>query len=129
MAGSIQQGTRAPRFHSGKPNQVIRVAEIRTLAVVFTNSEGREAMCQVQVFGKDVDDGGPGVYVLAEEQQMTEALKLASPTVKNGVRKWLASQKDVAGESIPAAVLGQVAGPVTDGGFDIGKVEVGGSAE
>jgi hypothetical protein len=125
MAGKISQGARAPQYHPGKPNKVLRVAEVKTLAVAFTNSEGRESMCLVHTFGKDVEDGGAGVYVLAEEQQMAEQLKIANTTVKTGVRAWLAGQKDVAASNIPAAVL-QVAGPVTDGkSFDVAGVEIG----
>lgn len=123
MAGSVQQPRQAAQY--GKPNTVIKVAEVRTVVVIYTNGEGRQSMCLAQVFGKDVDDGGPGVYILAEEHQMTEQLKIAGRLVKDGVRRYLSGETAVKGDNIPAAVLGAV-GPLTTGeSFDASQIEVG----
>ncbi|MEI6358069.1 MAG: hypothetical protein WCP53_13370 [Verrucomicrobiota bacterium] len=125
MAG-IQQARQTPKF--SKPNQIIKVAEVRQVVVVYTNSEGRESMCLAQVFGKDTADGRVGVYILAEEQQMIEQLKIAGKLVKDGVRKWVAGEEDVKSDNIPAAVLGQVGELTTGEGFDATKLEIGGGA-
>jgi hypothetical protein len=124
MAGGIQQPKQAAQYDA--PNKVLKVAEVRTVVVIYTNGEGRKSMCLAQVFGKDKDDGGAGVYILAEETQMTDQLKIAGRLVKEGVRRWLAGEGEVKADNIPAAVLGAV-GPLTTGeGFDASQIEVGG---
>jgi hypothetical protein len=123
MAGTVQQPRQAPQYD--KPNSVLKVAPVETRCVVFTNSEGRKSMCLVLIFGKDVDDGGPGVYVFADEQQMTDTLKIASKLVRDGVRRELSKAEGVKGENIPVSVLGE--GPLHTGvGFDATQVEIGG---
>ena len=77
MAGTVQQGTPAPEYIPGKPNQVIGIAPAEILAVKFTNGEGRIGAALAIIFGKDASDGGPGVYILAEQIQMTEQLTIA----------------------------------------------------
>lgn len=106
MAGKVQQGTQAPEYIPDRPNQVIGIAPAEIMAVKFTNGEGRVGAALAIVFGKDVQDGGPGVYILAEQVQMTEQLTIAGPVVRDGVRKHLASRKPVSAGSIPDAVLG-----------------------
>ena len=120
MAGRVQQGTQAPEYAPGKPNQVLGVAPAEILAVKFTNGEGRIGACLAISFGKDTDDGGPGVYILAEQVQMTEQLTIAGPVVREGVRKYLAGRKPVSADNIPAAVLGAVGDD-----SDITKTQVG----
>jgi hypothetical protein len=105
MAGRVQQGTQAPEYAPGKPNQVLAVAPVTMLAVKFTNGEGRIGACLSISFGTDTEDGGPGVYIMAEQVQMTEQLTVAGPVVRDGVRRHLASQKPVSADNIPASVL------------------------
>lgn len=122
MAGQVQQPRQAAQYD--KPNSVLKVAPVDTRVVVFTNSEGRKSMCLVFAFGKDVEDGGLGVYVFADEQQMTDQMKIASKLVRDGVRRELAKADGVKGENIPVSVLGE--GPLHTGvGFDLTKVEIG----
>lgn len=122
MAGTVQQGTPAPEYIPGKPNQVIGIAPAEILAVKFTNGEGRIGAALAIIFGKDASDGGPGVYILAEQIQMTEQLTIAGPVVRDGVRKFIAGRKPVAAGSIPEAALG-LTGP--SDGNDITKTDVG----
>ncbi len=123
MAG-IQQARQTPKF--SKPHQIIKVAPAQQLVVVYTNGEGRESMCLALTFGKDVADGGAGVYILAEEQQMIDQLKVAGKIVRDGVRKWISSESEVLSSDIPAAVLGHVGAITTGEEFDASKIEIGG---
>lgn len=122
MAGKVQQGTQAPEYVPGKPNQVIGIAPAEILAVKFTNAEGRVGAALAIVFGKDTQDGGAGVYILAEQVQMTEQLTIAGPVVRDGVRKYLSGRKPVSAEGIPETALGLNG---SGDGEDITKTSVG----
>jgi len=122
MAG-VMQPRRAAEYD--KPNTVLKVVDVKTAVVIYTNSEGRKSMCLAYSFGKDVEDGLPGVYIVAEEQQMTETLRVAGKLVRDGVRRWLAGAEDVRSENIPAAVLGVVDQLATNVGPDLANLDVG----
>ena len=93
MAGQVFQPKAAPEFVPGKPSQVVGVAPVDVLAVAFTNAEGRKSVALALSFGTDTEDGKPGVYILADEAQMGDQLRIANSVVKLGVRKWLDSRK------------------------------------
>ena len=120
----VQQATQAPEYVPGKPNAVLGCAPAQIYAVAYTNNEGRKATCLAIVFGKDKDDGGAGVYIMAEQQQMIDTLTIAGNTVRNGVRRELAKGTPVSGGSIPDLTLapGETIG---NGRLDPLKVEVG----
>lgn len=122
MAG-VQQVQQTAKF--SKPNQIIKVAEVRQSVVVYTNGEGRESICLALILGKDTTDGGAGVYILAEEQQMRNQLKIAGKLVRDGVRSWLSSMEDVKSDNIPAAVFGPVGELTTGESFDASKLDIG----
>lgn len=104
---------------SGAPNTVLGITEARIFAVAYTNSEGREAMCLAIQFGKNTNDGKPGVFIMAEEAQMRE-MRVAGKTVTEGVRKFIARDARSA-DAVPEELLKDV-----DGGFDIGELVKGG---
>lgn len=121
----VQQGTQAPEFIPSKPNAILGCAPAQIYAVKYTNSEGRVAACLAIVFGKDRDDGGPGVYIMAEQQQMIDTLTIAGNTVRNGVRRELAKGTPVSGGSIPDMTLTSGETASTGAKLDPLKVEVG----
>jgi hypothetical protein len=123
MAGVVQP-RRAAEYD--KPNTVLKVVDVKTAVVIYTNSEGRKSMCLAYSFGKDVEDGMPGVYVVAEEQQMTETLRVAGKLVRDGVRRWIAGAEEVKSENIPAALLGVVGDVATSRGPNLADLDVGG---
>lgn len=90
--GRVMQPNPKPTFSSGKANIVQKVAPAQLCAVAWVDGEGRESTCLAITFGKDVEDGGPGVFILADEQAMRDQLVLANNTIKKGVRQWLAQQ-------------------------------------
>jgi hypothetical protein len=122
MAG-VMQPRRAAEYD--KPNAVLKVVDVKTAVVIYTNGDGRKSMCLAYSFGKDVEDGLPGVYIVAEEQQMTETLRVAGKLVRDGVRRWLAGAEDVRSENIPAALLGAVDQLSTNEGPDLANLDVG----
>lgn len=98
---NVQQPRPAPTYDSRR-SQVVGVAEARTLAVSYTNRLGERNVCLALVFGRDAEDGEPGVFILANPREMEERIMVASSVVKNGVREWLA-QND-ASSAVPPSV-------------------------
>ena len=91
MAGTIHDyKSNEVTYHEGQPNAVLSVTEVRTYAVRFTNSEGKELMCLVDTFGK-MKDGGLGVFVKANTRQMTENLREVPPAQLESIRQQIAS--------------------------------------
>lgn len=131
---SISQPKPQPKFVPGKKNQVTAVAPAGLYAVTFVGGDSQESMALVLVFGTDTEDGGPGVFVLADENEMSNQLKVATPTVKKGMRAWLAAQKEQTAEEVPEEAtdlvpadpidLGRV-DKVGDGPVDIKKLDLG----
>ncbi len=109
MAGKITEGRRTPEYVQGKVNEVISVTEVKVLAVAFADGESRRSTALVMVFGKDAEDGGAGVFTMADENQMAEQLKIASASIKKGVRSWLSGAKPL--EDVPATVKTTVKKP------------------
>lgn len=105
MAGRIQQGTQAPEYAPGRPNQVIGVVPVQHFAVKFTDGDSRISACLAISFGTDKEDGKELVCILAEQVQMTEQLKIAGPLVRDAVRRYMASQQPVTAESIPESIM------------------------
>lgn len=123
MAGSVSQPRSAPRH--GPPNKMLAVVDVAMKCTVFTNGDGEERMALVLQFGKDAEDGGPGVWVLADQQQMIEQLKTASKLVRDGVRANMAGKAEVRAENVPEKVL--ELGDLTSGGtFDVSSVDIKG---
>jgi len=101
---NIVQPTQAPEYDDSRKNEVVGITEVRFIAVAWVNAEGRKSMCLALSFGKDAEDKGPGVFILADESQMSEQLRMANSTVKKGVRKWLGGQKETTAEDIPESL-------------------------
>lgn len=74
------------RENSNEPDGVKSVTEVKTYA--FTRVvDGQKVMGLAIVFGKMPKDGGPGVFVLAEGEQMNEQLKVASEQLTAAIRQ------------------------------------------
>lgn len=108
---SIQQPRRAPEFVNGKQNTVLAVAPAQLLAVSWVDGNGQKSMALVLQFGKDTEDGGPGVFVLADENEMATQLKIPNATIKKGVRAHLARQQDPDPAGVPESATELVAAP------------------
>ncbi len=85
----VTRPTPAATYHEGRPNQVISLVEVKTYMIKFTDDQGKEEIAQVQVFGTDEEDGGTGVWVIANQQELIEQLRGASKHVRRGVRAQL----------------------------------------
>jgi hypothetical protein len=114
----------AAQFADNSRNEVTAMTEARTFAVAYTNSEGRKSMALVLVFGKDAEDGGPGIFVMAEESEMEQNLRMPSATIKKGVRKFLAEQSEVteAPSSLTDVDVDEMGGTPTEGSVDVSDI-------
>jgi hypothetical protein len=125
--GRVIQPTAAPEF-SKKINAVEGVTEAKLFAVAWTDSDGRRSMCLALQFGKDNTDGKPGVFILADAEDMKNQLRVANPTIKQGVRAFLAAHSGELGE-VPSGVTGVDVGtmdaPPGVKELDIMEIEVG----
>lgn len=128
MAGRIIEGKRQAEYIPGKTNEVVSVTEVKTLAVAFADSEGKRSVALVMAFGKDTEDGGLGVFTMANEGQMAEQLSIAPPMLKKGVRAWLQGLDPVSAEDVPAAVtqLAASAPVAVVSAGDLSGLDVGG---
>lgn len=83
--------------------------------------------CMVAVFGKRADTGGPGIFVMAEESEMNEQLRLPSAEFEKGVAKHLAARREATAEEIPESIdLGSMSGPPTSAtSLDLNKIDLG----
>lgn len=102
MAGIVEM-SRTPTFVEGKANEVVALTEAKILAVAFVDADGKKSTALAIVFGTDTEDNAPGVFIMANEQQMREQLRVANPLIKKGVREYLAGRKAVKAEDIPEA--------------------------
>ena len=122
MAG-IHQGTQTPEYDESRRSEVTAVIEVKTLAVAYTNAEGKKGMWLALVYAKENDDGGPGVFIMAEQEQMGQQLNMAGKIVKSGVRKWIDADVEPGPVDIPKHL--SVGGAVVPSGTDVGAMEVG----
>jgi len=122
----ISQARNAPEFVPSKPNAVLGITEARVLAVRFTNGDGEVSTALVMQFGTDTEDNAPGVFIMANAEEMGTQLKIANKVVKKGVRQWLASKETSGASDVPATLdIGPVgeaidAGPVSIKDLDLG---------
>lgn len=82
-----------------KPNTVLSITETKTYAIRFTDKTGKESMSLVMVFGAEAD-GDPGVFVLADNAQMSMQLK-QNPALRKEVLKALKATKPLDPTDIP----------------------------
>lgn len=140
---NVQQPKRAPEFVNGKSNTVLNVVPAQLFAVNWVDANGQKSSALVIHFGHDTEDNAPGVYVLADENEMATQLKIPNATIKKGVRAYLARQKEPTADEIPesatslgapakrpakakAAVdLGQMDEAPAAGEVDITKLDIG----
>lgn len=73
-----------------RPNQVISATEVKVLAFRFTNGGGEVDVSLALCFGKDNEDGGPGIWVISPAD-FKAALKVPLPQLKKGLRQKLES--------------------------------------
>lgn len=61
-------------FHA-KKNEVLGVTEVKTFAIRYTDGEGKEGQALMLMYGK-LQDGSPGVFVMANSEQLQKTLTL-----------------------------------------------------
>jgi len=129
MAGRIIEGKRPAEYIQGRSNEVTSVAEVKVLAVAYADGEGKRCVALVMAFGKDTEDGGLGVFTMANEEQMAEQLRIAPPLLKKGVRTWLQGLDPVQADDVPASITALASKEPTVlstsdvSGFDVGGGE------
>lgn len=126
--GRVMHPNQKPEYTTGKSNTVTGVVPAQLLAVAFVDADGRKSMCLAVQFGKDTNDGGPAVFIMADEEEMKNQLKIANATITKGVRAWMSKQRDATAEELPANLdVGALSGPPSDGDLDIGALDLSGS--
>lgn len=128
--GRVMHPNQKPEYTTGKSNVVTGVVPAQLMAVAYVDSEGRKSMCLAVQFGKDVNDGGPMVFIMADEEEMKTQLKIANATITKGVRAWMAKQRDATAEELPSNVdVGVMDGSPSTGDLDIGSLDLTGDDE
>jgi hypothetical protein len=94
-----------PTYHEGQINTVLSVTPVQTYAVRFTDGEGKETMCLVDTFGK-LADGELGVFVKANERQMTENLRQVPPNQLQQIRQKIAEVAPMTMDELPGVAPG-----------------------
>ncbi len=84
----VQEAAPYREVIEGRPNQVLSISEVKTVAFRFTNSAGQVDVGLALCFGTDSTDGGPGVWVI-NPRQLQELIGQPMPHVKNGIRRLL----------------------------------------
>jgi hypothetical protein len=102
---NIQQPKRQPEFVNGKRSTVVGVSPAHLYAVAWVDAEGQKSSCLCVTFGTDNEDGGLGVFILADQGQMEEQLKMPNQIIKKGLRAWVGSQTDSGEAEVPASNL------------------------
>lgn len=111
---SVNRPKPQAKFHEGRPNALISITEVKTYMIKFTDGEGREEIAQVQVFGKNNEDGGTGVWIIANEEELQRTLRIANKHVRRNVR---AAIKALSGD------LSEDDLPEDGGAIDVGEVD------
>jgi hypothetical protein len=94
---------------------VVEVAELRVHLVKWSNAEGRETLSLVATGAKSSDDGGLGVWVLGEEKDLQENLKVANKIIREGMRARMGAEADsLPAQIVPTSNLSDVFGSTED---------------
>lgn len=86
----VQKGAPTREVVADRPNQVLSTSEVKIHAFRFTDAQGNVDVTLALCFGKDQEDGGPGVYVLPP--QVMRELKIPARHIKQGLREKFAAQ-------------------------------------
>lgn len=87
---TIKEPTRPREVVHGRNNEVLSITDARVVMFKFTNGSGEVDVGMAFCFGKDQEDGGLGIYVI-EPKLLQEILSIATPVVRDGVRKRLSA--------------------------------------
>ena len=102
---TIHTPKQRPEYDDTRRSEVVGFTEAKLFAVAWVNSEGRKSMSLVLVFGKDsAEPEHPGIFIMADEQQMGDTLKMPNSTILKGVRKHLAAADPTTEASVPSSL-------------------------
>jgi len=112
--GNIIGSKPADEYNSnGETNQIISVAPAQAYAVAYWDAEGKRSTCMVYHFGK-LEDGGEGVFVFADQQQMQDTMRVLREPLLRQVRAEIAGKgkvqpSDVASKSTDRSIAKSIA--------------------
>ena len=102
MAEILHYNKRAgAEFIDGKSNEILSITESKTYAVNWVDHEGKRQTVLAMVFGVE-EDGGPGVFILANPDDVRKQLKLPDKSFKKQFRKFLAATEPVEADALPS---------------------------
>jgi hypothetical protein len=90
-----------PEYSDKYRNEVVAVQECPLYVVAWHGSDGKKNICLAITFGKDGPEGAPNVYIMADQEQMTEQLKGANSLIRDAVRRKLAEREELTEDDVP----------------------------
>jgi hypothetical protein len=102
MARVIQP---SQRTYGSDRNKVLRITEARIFAAIVAGNDGLQQKCLLLQFGKNPEDNKPAVFVMANEQEMVEQIKIAPSYIVEGVRAHLAQNES---DEVPDDLIGDL---------------------
>lgn len=85
----------------GKNNEILSITEAKTYVVNWVDRQGHRQTVICMVFGT-MEDGGVGVFILANPDEVRKQLKIPDKTFLQQFRRFIAAKEPVKAEDIPA---------------------------
>lgn len=89
-----------------RANSFLSATEAKLIAFSYSDERAQRHVGLAAVFGKDPSDGQPAVFVLKSPADMTD-VKIASPLVRDGIRRILSGDLPTQAEDVPAHLVGK----------------------
>ena len=101
MAEILHHNKRAgAEFMDGKSNEILSITEAKTYAVNWVDHMSKRQTVLAMVFGK-MEDDGPGVFILANPDDVRKQLKLPDKNFLKQFRRFLAATEPVVAGDLP----------------------------
>jgi hypothetical protein len=89
-----------PEILEGSKNEVLAITKVDVYAVNRTNADSEKETLLVMVFGK-MNDGGPGVFVLADAGEVKKQLRIPHQKLLDQIRGKISATEPVEAEDLP----------------------------
>lgn len=87
-------------YVDGKSNEILSITEAQHYAVNWVDHQGKRQTVLCMVFGK-MEDEGPGVFILANPEEVRKQLKLPDTKFLKQFRAQLAARGPVEAADLP----------------------------
>ena len=90
-------------YVDGKSNEILSITKAEVYAVNWVDPQSRKQTLLAMVFGK-MADGGPGVFIMAEPDQVRKTLTMPNTKFLKQFRQFLAARGPVDAEDLPPTI-------------------------